>query len=600
MKKVYLLAPALLLGAMSFGQTGAKPLAASAITTENVKAVNAAPAAKALGVEFFNDDFSNPANWTVDNSGQTGPTFGWTLDATRDGWYQPATKILNSSGGNFAELTNGNAQNGDQALGVDYYLTTANPIPLSLGTNVSLEFKQWGARFNDLQEIMISTDGTNFTAVGNNNNFAVLSASGGSAYPNPSIKTINLGTQLQGASQVWIRFHWTTNFPNSASNPNVWITYGWLIDDVRMVTNPDNDLSISSSYYGSEGLFYYQIPNTQVAPIDFSAQVFNGGSNVQSNVKLNVDVNSGLYTSASAPATIASLATDSLFTTTQFTPAGNATYTVTRTITSDSIDDVPTNNVFAPYSFSVGDYIYARDNNTPSGSQQNGTDGYEAGPLFDIFADQTLGAVDIRLAGGANGTATGTEVNARLYEVAADFTLLSESAPIYAAAANLNNWTTFELDPPVTLEAGKTYLVTANSYSGTMRVSNGGTSAQQTSFFLDHSDETWYFTTNTPMVRMNFDPSLSIAENNASFGAVNVYPNPAVNTAEVSFNLKEASNVAVTVTDLTGKVVYTTNVTNATIGANSVALNVADFSNGMYYVNLATEGSVVTRKFIKK
>ena len=49
------------------------------------------------------------------------------------------------------------------------------------------------------------------------------------------------------SSSVWIRFQWTTAYPNSASNPNVWITYGWMIDDVEIVTNPNNDLTVTTT-----------------------------------------------------------------------------------------------------------------------------------------------------------------------------------------------------------------------------------------------------------------------------------------------------------------------------------------------------------------
>jgi len=35
---------------------------------------------KSLGITIWSDDFSTPANWSVDNSGQTGSTFGWNIN----------------------------------------------------------------------------------------------------------------------------------------------------------------------------------------------------------------------------------------------------------------------------------------------------------------------------------------------------------------------------------------------------------------------------------------------------------------------------------------------------------------------------------------
>ena len=136
---------------------------------------------KILGITLWSDDFSTPANWTIDNSGQSGVEFGWNINNSSEGWWS-ANGINSTSGGNSAELVNGDAQAGTQALGVTYTLTTAQPIDIAaLGGNnqVSLQFEQYGARFNDLQEIQISTDGITFTTVGNNLDKPVLSAAGG-------------------------------------------------------------------------------------------------------------------------------------------------------------------------------------------------------------------------------------------------------------------------------------------------------------------------------------------------------------------------------------------------------------------------------------
>jgi hypothetical protein len=363
------------------------------------------PAEKALGITLWSNDFTFDSTWVIDNDGQSGIEYGWNINNASDGWWA-ASGINSASGGKYAELVNGDptASPGTQALDVVYTITTADSIDIvALGgtNNVTLQFQQYGARFNDLQEIQISTDGVNFITVGSNADMPVLSSAGGSAYSNPNNKSINLAPYLPTTpSPIWIRFSWTTGFPSAATNPNVWITYGWYIDDVKIVTNPTNDLSVTASSWGTAGLNYYQIPTTQVAPIEFASQVFNGGQNTQYNAKLNVNVNSGVFTGSSAPANIQSLDSLDLVTATSFTPpASTASYTVVRTITSDSTDDVPANNAMPNLNFSVTNYIYARDNNTVSGNTSNGVDGFEAGNLFDIWADQPLKAINVRLVG---------------------------------------------------------------------------------------------------------------------------------------------------------------------------------------------------------
>ena len=566
---------------------------------------------KSLGVTIWSDDFSTPANWVLDNSGQTGIDFGWNINNVSDGWWSTAG-INSTSGGNYAELVNGDAQAATQALNVVYKMTTANPINVATlgGSNqISLQFKQYGARFNDLQEMLISTDGTTWQSVGDNLDKSVLSASGGSAYTNPDSKSVNLAPFLTGApTQLWIRFQWTTNYPSSATNPNVWITYGWYIDDVKLVTNPTNDLVVTGSDWGSVGLHYYQIPTSQVAPIDFSADIFNGGVNSQPNVKLNVNVNSGAFVGSSAPATIVSLDTLNVTVTTQFTPAATVgAYTVTRNITSDSTDDVSANNAMSDITFNVSNFIYARDNNVVSGSTSNGTSGFETGNLYDIFQDALLKAINTRLPGGTSGATVGTEIYATLYSidpVSGDFVYESGSVPLVIAASNLNTNLVLELEPYVNVTAGTTYLAVVGSYSAGLKVSNAGTSPEQTSFLYDGNDitlsaSTLFYQTSTPYVRLNFDPILGTEEMGQVQQAV-IMPNPSNGVAELQFELMNASDVTISVLDVAGKEVQNTAMNQLTSGMHNVVLESTKWNSGVYFVNIASNGTVLTKKFVKK
>ncbi len=809
---------------------------------------------------LWEDNFSNAATWTIDNGGQTGATFGWNINAASQGWWSATGISANgTSGGNNAELVNGNPtlSPGTQALGVTYTMTTAQPINVSAlgGTNqVSLQFKQFGARFNDLQEIQISTDGTTFTTVGDNLDKEVLSAAGGAPYPNPDTKLINLATVLSSApTQLWIRFSWTTNFPGSATNPNVWVTYGWYIDDVKIVTNPNYDLSINTNTWGTAGLNYYQIPTTQVAPISFSTNVLNGGLNNLSGAILKADVLTGgnnVFAGTSAPTAIASLDTATLEVSTSFTPpstvasytlkrklvlgtlpngqiltgalsnggvgyvtgnniatnggtgtgatvnitasvggvvgtgnlsaagtgyttssgvattggtgtgltlnltaetigealmidtlstglnyadsigaptspivgtgtgltvgytvingsidslyivnggngyqindtiqilagdstaifiidsvslgniltatiasagtgytagdvvtisTGNAdasytiatvsaatvtgavlnaigtgynvgdvltinggvgaTYTVaTVTNNTEIVDEVATNNTIADLTFGVTNYIYARDNNVFAGTTSNGTTGFEVGNLFDIWADQTLKGISVRLAGGTGGTTVGTEVYAKIYSIdaAGGFAFLEETAPLTVASNNLNTILNMVLLNPTNLVAGQTYLAVVGSFAGGLQVSNAGTSDEQTSFFLDGNDisvtANLFYTTSTPVVRLNFDPILSVNENTTQVIDAVIYPNPTSSTSTIEFNLVNVSEATISITDLSGKIVSERNLGQLNAGANATEINTTSFNAGIYYVTVSSNGSSVTKKLIK-
>ncbi len=614
MKKHITLLSGLLLASGLFAQVKSLQVTerqAKKIAVDYVAAEKPAIAPKALGTPFWTNNFSNPADWTVNNSGQTGgAAFGWSIDSIKDGWWAPATAIASTSEGKFAELSNGNPTltPATQALNVTYTLTTAAPISLATaGTDISLQFLQFGARFNDLQQMLISTDGTTFTAVGDNNNYDVLSATGGAAYANPTTKTINLAPFLtSAATQVWIRFSWTTNYPNSATNPNVWVTYGWYIDDVKLVTNPDFDLSVTEDYWGTAGLNYFQIPTTQIAPIDFTANVFNGGTATMTNATLSVNVNTGAFTSVSTPVAIPALGTDSLIAATQFTPAGLGTYSFTRTISADSIDDVPANNTLPAVSFAVTNYTYARDNGTYVGNTSNGTDGFEVGNFFDIWNGQELKGITTRF---ATGTPAGTEIYVRLYEIdfaTGDFLLLSESDIIPLTASMLNTNLTFLLQDAVQLEAGKTYLPVVGTYDPNLKVANAGISDKSTTFIFDRGvpsasdpEGTWFYQTGTPVVRMNFDPSLGIsAMDNVT--NLSIAPNPFAAATSIEFNLTAAAEVAVTVTDIAGRVVATVPASFMNEGVQSIAIDGSAFEAGIYNYTLQVSNAVTTKRVVKK
>ena len=555
------------------------------------------------GITIWSDDFSDETTWVLDNSGQQGIEYGWNINAVSDGWYS-TNGISSTSGGNYAELVNGDPFAETQALDVVYTMTTANPIDVIAlaGTNeVTLEFEQFGARFNDLQQISYSTDGVVFTPIGDNNDIPVLSASGGAAYDNPDLKQINLATILDmNSSPIWIQFSWTTNFPASAENPNVWVTYGWYIDDVRLVTNPGNDLAITETYWGTEGLNYYQIPLTQVAPIDFEVAAFNGGVNIQTNVVLNVNVNEGAFIGSSDPAQINSLDTATLTLSTQFTPDANGDYDIVQTISADSTDDVPGNNEIDDISFSVGDFIYARDNGSPGGSTTNGADGFESGNLFDVWADQTLKAIDIRIPGGTNGAQLGTEFYVKLYSVdvaTGDFIYEMESDVLTLTQQMQNTSLTVPLLSPVNVFANTTYLAVVGSFGEGLRVSTAGTSEPQTSFFLDLADNTWYYQTGTPYVRLNFDPTIGIEENHTTFMVGNVFPNPLSGEGTLNVFMNNAKNMYMEITDLSGKLVGSES-RSLNQGENKIALDTEQLSSGIYTVTLSSGGTSLSRKMI--
>ncbi|MEY3074452.1 MAG: hypothetical protein RJB25_86, partial [Bacteroidota bacterium] len=180
-----------------------------------------------------------------------------------------------------------------------------------------------------------------------------------------------------------------------------------------------------------------------------------------------------------------------------------------------------------------------------------------------------------------------------------DFLFESESAPFVIASNNLNTILTLELEPYANVVAGTTYLAVVGAYSGGLRVSNAGKSDPQTTFFLDMADNTWYYSTNTPMVRMNFNPILSVAEQTEIAQAV-VLPNPTTANATLRFDLQNTSDVVVVVTDVAGKTMQTNSYNQLTAGAQEITLGAEQWAAGIYTVNITSNGHSVTKKFVKR
>jgi hypothetical protein len=257
--------------------------------------------------------------------------------------------------------------------------------------------------------------------------------------------------------------------------------------------------------------------------------------------------------------------------------------------------------------FYVTDYTYARDNNEASGSTTNGTDGFEVGNLFDIWNDQELKALSVQLPGGNNGATVGTEFFLKLYSLDPNATgsigdaliYEEETEPIIVTTSMLNQTVTFPLNSPVFLTANTTYLAVAGSYTEGLRVSNAGTSDPQTSFFLDLADGTWYYTNSTPIVRMDFDPTIGLNENALEMQVGTIFPNPASDEARVRINLMNSSGIKIHVSDLYGKTLSVQDV-NAQSGQNEFFINTESFASGVYCVHVFDGLNTITRKFTKK
>ncbi len=509
---------------------------------------------KALGTEFYSNDFSTSSDWTIVNSGQTAADFGWSIGTVTNSWYF-GSGINSTSGGNYAVVNNGNAVNGTQATGVEYTMTTTSAIDvLSLGGSSSaiLKFQQTGARFNDDQLVQISTDGNNFTTVYDNGDLPATVSGDNNDYVNPMDVSVNISSVLAAgnASTVWIRFTWTSVDPQS-TNPNLWIAYGWFIDDVSLTSLPDNDLVVTDAVWGAPssifGLVEYSmIPTTQVTDYSFAAFVSNEGVNDADNATLTVTANTGGYSGTASAVTIPAGYVDSVLEVAPVfsVPATLQSYQIDWALTSDVADDVPANNAIAPSIFDVTEFIYAKDNDVIEGTiNYAGDNPVEVGNIFTCFSAEQLHAIDFVV---GNGTDAGAEVLVHLYEVtvvggALDYNKVASSTLEYTitpADVASNATVSVKLGSPYSLVAGTDYMVSVEGYGGAGTAFAVANSGSHVGAYSENGDPFARYIDVNPMIRMNFENALATT---ASF---TTSANPICKGDVVTFNSTSTGGVA--------------------------------------------------------
>jgi hypothetical protein len=582
MKKIYLGLSALALSASLTAQHNTTPLAEKMLFSDAKIPAGKVVHNQTKGIPVWTDDFSAPGTWVLDNYGETDANKGWNINTTSQAWYTSngfGGGINSTSKANgYAEVQNGNYNTGDQVIGAIYTMTNATAIDvatLTSGANqVSLQFEQFGALFNDSQIIEVSTDGTTWTQVGTNNNRTTFVGNNPSAiYANPETVTYNISSAIAGdPSNVFIRFSWTSRITGNTT-PAAWTTFGWFIDDVALVTNDPNNLTQDETLFGSTGFYgislpYYQIPITQITDINFAGVVTNNGALDQTNAIITADVNSGTFTSTSPLAfTSVSGATDTLFAANAYVPASAVgSHTVTITTSADNVDDDNSDND-GMATFEVSNDIYARDNGTVDGSVYNQGESFEAGNVFDIFADQDLYAVNVKLSSSSAGAPL---IFGKLYMFDATdgsriFVDQTEDYTVTSAQITAGAEIPLIFNSPLPLTANNSYLLVVGSYgdagaTNDLVIAAAGTSEPQTSNLYDEPTTTWFYVESTPWVRMNFDASIGVEENEIAGATLGQnFPNPTNGNTSINYTLVNNADVMIQITDLTGKVINVMN-----------------------------------------
>ena len=545
------------------------------------------------GITLWSNDFSTPSQWVTANAGTTATpphTAGdWAI--TTNASAGPVAALNPAA---FTSVANGYALINSDAAGAtatqNATIVTASSINLSANPNVSLVFQQTHRRYAESTYVIVSNDnGATWTEFEVNGTMATSTNA-----PNPQQVQVNISSVAGGQAAVKIGFKYIGAYD--------WF---WAVDDVKITQTDDYDLSLNGMYWGTEGpwgarLPYYKMPVDQIAAVKFSGIAQNIGALAQNDVVFTAT--SGAFTGTSAQGTLAPNMIDTLDATTDFTPSTVGAYTFGGAVTSGATDAAPTDNVITNGAFDVTNFVYQRDKGTYSSGSFNQGEGFEVGNVFDIVADANIYSLNVFLHPNTN---PGAEIYATVYDIdpaTGDFIYAAGSASHIVTAAEVGAEIDLPLSSAFPVVAGTPYLVVVGSFGDAgatddLVVGTAGNSERSTSFYFDMTDQTWYYTSSTPMVRIDFQDNATIEENAAAFDVV-MYPNPATEVTTLSFNLKNNAAVNVIVTDLTGKTVAANTLTNAAVGKNSVEINTAEMAAGVYTVSFVANNTTITKKLV--
>ncbi len=638
MKKIYTLLSILaLVNSGTLAQTAIKSELTTTATETSAKPI----ASQHKSAVIWTNNFDNPADWTAEADDAS---HGWLITPSAVGW-RPTSKIVSTSGGNYALFRNGNpsTNNPPMITGKEWNLTTATPIDLSAHPNVAFTYQIWGQRFVDDLEIQYSTDNVSWKVVDkiSKNIRTVSSVQPVNDFTNPSMRYCVM-PDAGGSSTLWLRIRWVNSGVAQAGNDG--IAYSYQLDDFAIVEAPARELQVTETFPGSnvnQAFYYQQIPLSQAQIIEPRIVVSNVGTKTQHAKVTVTTLKDGAafmtYTVLSDP--IPSTGIDTI-TISTFQPTEKGLYTFNFTIEGDSktggVDDIESilsDNVGQEI-VSIGD-IYADDKDGLSWSgnyfEAFGQAGGNSAPYAEITVGQTFEIFNPAVAYGIvtvfpHGTkqvSTDLSILVELYKISKDKYKLSfeptdmeqVSRTEYSLGPNdafnpgdTDIYTTIRLDELVTLEPGFLYIATITAYGGEEvynipvysdrnRDLSGCVRGPQTAI---PENPFVIYNNFSPFIMLDFNPSSGVSDNKSpvSFSLAQNFPNPFNGTSSFGYSLTEAGKASVSITDITGKVISATDLGTKAAGSYTHTFNSNDLTAGIYFYSLVVDSVTITRKMV--
>jgi hypothetical protein len=543
------------------------------------------------GATIFSEDFDSgiPSTWT--NTTNSGPV-SWKYTMVGHTGAYPTAPLNSESSNNGWILVDSDADNFSGGGAEDAQLMTPI-IDCSGFSPVKIEFQQMFRRWqSDVTTVRVTTDGgTTYT------DFVINSAITQAGTDNPDYVNIDITNAIAGnPANVQIVFWWQ----------GAW-DYGWQIDDFAVKEVDANDIILKRPSFSSD-IAYYQIPQSQIQPMNFHAFAENIGFNTQTNVVLNVNVNNGSNVFSGTSNSIVNQfvgVTDSLGVVASFTPTTLGTYTVTYVGSQTETDDDLTNNTRTS-AFSITDSVYAIDNNIYGGQWWNqetsgAANPFEIGAIYEIVSNTKTGTVSVFV---GDNSEIGSAFVVNLYrENGTTYDFVGTADPYDITAASLGAWVTIPWTQYVSLNAGENYLVSVQSFGDQDVVYVGygtNTSLRGSTVSNDGIGGDWNSQPRTPMIRLNVDETLGIFDNQNTSFELALFPNPAENEINVKASILNSATYSYSISDASGRIIEVVNVGKMNTGVHQLSIGISDLESGFYFLTFSGENASQSLSFVKK
>jgi len=603
MKKIYLLS-ALLISSIAVSAQKQKTYAKE-MNIEVIQKAKLKPTSHQK-VIIWSNEFSTPSDWSFANSTQddqnwvisssTATTIGYNTGA----WVDPTNTVTNENGYALFDSDAVGVDGGSQ----DATMMYTGTINCSLYPNVVIEFNQRIRMWQTTETILELSNNNGVTWVP----FPVnLDKNVSTLYQENA--SINVSSVAGGQANVKFRLRYIGSWD-----------YLWLVDDVKFIEQPANDLRSLSPYFvgtNNEGIEYGKTPLAHLdASYDIGGSVFNFGSAPNNSTGAIVNFGTGL----SFPYNIGTIPSDDTLSYGGTETPNLALGTYSGIYTVSSIEEPLGSALFAnnisKRNFAVTNNVYSIDGIgvNPTELQSTSTLGSNSftTPTGTIFANMyhlrggnTNNVVVSLEIGISNTTTAGTQIQVAIIDTAVFFA--DGAIPVVDANGNdaISNYYTVT---PADITAGKitayfsqpvaladnayfACVYTEVSVDNIIRILNDETVAQPSYASMIHLiNDASYTNGNAFAIRMNMGV-LGLDEE--AKVEISVFPNPANEVINISLN-KEVS-ATLTLLDVSGKVVKT-----QALNGISTSINTASLNSGVYFVTINDGTSVSTQKVVIK